>query len=110
MMIHPKLFVPLSMLTTASLSRIHFNDNLKFKKIPFGNAACKYALDKAHFPSEESLTDDKCVHVHKHWLSLMKICYECAVYGGWKAHHNRMCNDPNMLKWSQAWLSHDKQI
>jgi len=38
MMIHLKLFIPLSMLTTASLSHIHFNNNLKFKKIPFGNA------------------------------------------------------------------------
>jgi len=55
MMIHLKLFIPLSMLTTASLSRIRFNDNLKFKKIPISNVAGKYALDESHFPSEDSL-------------------------------------------------------
>jgi len=51
MMVHLKLFIPSSMLTTNSLSRIHFNDNLKFKKIPFGHATGKYALDEAHFPA-----------------------------------------------------------
>jgi len=85
MMIHLKLFVPLSMLTTASFSQIHFNNNLKFKKIPFSNAAGKYALDQAHFPSEESLTDAEYLQAHKHLLSLMKICSEHDFYGGWKA-------------------------
>jgi len=56
MMMHLKLFIPLSMLMTASLSHIHFNDNLRFKNIPFSNVAGKYTLDKAHFPSEDSLT------------------------------------------------------
>ena len=98
------------MLTTASLSRIHFNENLRFKKIPFGNAAGKYALDESHFPSEDSLTDAEYLQAHKHWLSLMKISSEPAVYGGWKAHHDRMCNDPDMLKWSRTWQSHDKQL
>jgi len=56
-MIHLKLFIPLYMLTTSFLSCICFNDNLKFKKIPFGNAAGEYALDEAHFPPEYSLTD-----------------------------------------------------
>ena len=100
MMIHLKLFIPLSMLTTASLSRIHFNDNLKFKKIPFGNAAGKYALDEAHFPPEDSLTDVEYLQAHKHWLTLMKISKQPSIYGGWKAHHDRMCDDPDMLKWS----------
>ena len=85
MMIHLKIFVPLSMLTTASFSQIHFNNNLKFKKIPFSNAAGKYALDQAHFPSEESLTDAEYLQAHKHLLSLMKICSEHDFYGGWKA-------------------------
>src|SRR5882724_1404833 len=68
MMIHLKLFIPLSMLTTTSLSLIHFNDNLKFKKIPFGNAVGKYTLNESHFPLEESLTDAKYLQVHKHWI------------------------------------------
>jgi len=52
MMIHIKLFIPLSMLTTLSISHIWYNDNLKFKKIPFSYAAGKYALDNVHIPSE----------------------------------------------------------
>jgi len=50
MIMHLKLFIPLSMLTTASLSCIHFSNNLKFKNIPFNNMAGKYTLDKGHFP------------------------------------------------------------
>jgi len=110
MMMHLKLFIPLSMLTTASLSRIHFNDNLKFKKIPFGIAVGKYALDEAHFPLEESLTDAKYFQAHKHWISLMKISSEGMVYDSWKVHHDRMCDNPDMLKWARAWWSHDKQL
>src|SRR5882724_11389347 len=110
MMMHLKLFIPLSMLTTASLSHIRFNENLRFKKIPFGNAVGKYALDESHFPLEDSLTDAEYLQAHKHWLSLMKISSEPAVYGSWKAHHDRMCDDPDMLKWSQVWWSHDKQL
>ena len=52
MIIHLKLFIPLSMLTTLSISHIWYNDNLKFKKIPFSYAAGKYALDNVHIPSE----------------------------------------------------------
>jgi len=37
------------MLTTPSLSRIRYNDNLGFKNVPFGYATEKYALDEAHF-------------------------------------------------------------
>src|SRR5882724_6171386 len=110
MMIHLKCFIPLSMLTTASLSCTHFNDNLKFKKILFGNTAGKYALDETHFPLEESLTDAEYLQAHKHWISLMKILSEGTVHGGWKVHHDRMCDDPDTLKWSQAWQSHDKQL
>src|SRR5882724_3773645 len=53
----PKLFILLSMLTTVSLSQICYNDNLKYKKIPFSYVAGKYTLDKAHFPPEELLSD-----------------------------------------------------
>src|SRR5882724_11104082 len=43
-------------------------------------------------------------------LSLMKISSEPAVYSGWKAHHDWMCDDPDMLKWSCIWWSHNKQL
>jgi len=53
LMMHLKLFIPLSMLTTALLSWICYNDNLNYKKISLGYAAGKYTLDEAHFPLEE---------------------------------------------------------
>ena len=110
MMMHLKLFIPLSMLTTASLSRICYNDNLKFKKILFGYAASKYAQDKMHFLLEDSLTDVEYLQAHNHWLTLMRISAEPSIYSRLKCHHNMMCDDPDMLKWSQAWHSHDKQL
>jgi len=73
MMIHLKLFIPLSMLTTLLISHICYNDNLKFKKIPFRYAAGKYALDYAHFPVEESLSDAEFMQMHKHWLTLLRF-------------------------------------
>ena len=67
-------------------------------------------MDEAHFPPEDSLTDAEYLKTHKHWLALMIVSAEPSIYGGWKAHHNRMCDDPDMLKWSWAWLSHNKQL
>jgi len=80
MMIHLKLFIPVSMLTTLSISCIWYNNNLKFKKIPFNYAVGKYALDDAHFPSEESLSDAEYMQAHKHWLTLIKISAEPSIY------------------------------
>src|SRR5882724_5777231 len=103
MMIHLKLFIPLSMLTTVSLKRIWYNENLKFKKIPISYAVGKYALDKALFPLEDSLTNTEFMQAHKHWLSLMKISAEPSIYNVWKSHHNRMYDDPDLLKWAHSW-------
>ena len=55
----------------------------------------KYALDEADFPLEDSLTDVEYLQVHKHWLALMKVSSEHVVYCSWKAHHDRMCDDPD---------------
>jgi len=67
-MIHLKLFIPLSMLTTVSLMQIQYNDNLNFKKIPFGYTAGKYVLDESHFPPKDSLTNSEYMQAHKCWL------------------------------------------
>ena len=80
------------------------------KKIPLGYAAGKYALDESLFPPEDSLTNVEFMQAHKHWLTLIKILAEPSIYNGWKSHHNRMCNDPDLLKWAHAWRSHDKQL
>ena len=64
MMMHLKLFIPLLMLTTAAIARIRFNEDLKFKKIPFGPAAGKYALDDTLFPAEATLSDFDYMQAH----------------------------------------------
>jgi len=90
MMIHLKLFIPLSMLMTLLISHIQYNNNLKFKKILFGYAVGKYALNNVHFPLEKSLSDAEFMQAHKHWLMLIKISAEPSIYSGWKAHHDRI--------------------
>ena len=110
MMVHLKLLFPLLMLTTDSLAWIQFNNNLKFKKVPFCHAARKYALNEAHFPTEDSLTDAEYFQVHKYWLMLIKIMVEASMYNGWRAHHDRMSDNLDLLKWSHAWWPHDKQF
>ena len=67
-------------------------------------------LDESHFPPEDALTDAKYMQAHKDWLALMKTSAESSIYDGWKAHHDRMCDDPDLLKWAQAWCSHGKQL
>jgi len=103
MMIHLRLFIPLSMLTMVSVTQIWYNENLKFKNIPFGYAVGKYALDEALFPPEDSLTDAEFMQAHKHWLTLFKILAEPSIYNGLKSHHDRMCDDPDLLKWAHSW-------
>ena len=51
-----KLYIPLLLLTTTALYKIHFNDGLKYQKILFGNGAGKHTLDVSLFPNELSLT------------------------------------------------------
>jgi len=40
-MVYNKIYMPLSMLTTSALSKIHSNDKLKYHKIPFSNGIGK---------------------------------------------------------------------
>jgi len=40
-----KIFIPLSMLTAASMDRIRYNQSLKYHKIVFGNGMGKYSLN-----------------------------------------------------------------
>ena len=90
MMMHLKLFIPLSMLIATAITRIRFNDDLKYKKIPFGFAAGKYALDNSHFLAEQSLSDANYMQVHKNWVALVKLTADKDIYEGWKVHHDVM--------------------
>src|SRR5882724_4306100 len=67
-MAYNKLYIPLSLLTTPSLSKIHMNDNLKFRKIPFGNGISKQLLNESLFPTENSLTETSFFQAYRNWL------------------------------------------
>jgi len=56
-MAYNKMYILLSMLTTSALNKICSNNNLKYRKIPFGNGIGKQSLDEASFPAENSLTE-----------------------------------------------------
>ena len=80
MMMHLKLFIPLAMLTSSAISCIQFNDDLKFKKIPFGLAAGKWALDDTHFPLESTLSASDYMLVHHHWVALIEATMQSVIY------------------------------
>ena len=110
MMMHLRLFIPLSMLTTAAIARIRFNEDLKFKKIPFGPAAGKYALDDTYFPTEATLSDFDYMQAHRHWTDLIKATMQTAIYEGWKAHHEQMVGDEHLRTSARAWRKHDRNL
>ena len=56
-MAYNKIYIPLMMLTTSALSKIHGNNNLKYDKIPFGNGIGKQSLDELIFPAEVNLNE-----------------------------------------------------
>ena len=56
-MAHGLMYIPLSLLTTASLNKIYNNDNIKFIKVP--NSIMNQTLDPAQFGNEEELTIQK---------------------------------------------------
>ena len=98
------------MLMMGSISRICYNDNLKYKKILFGFAAGKFALDDSHFPSEHSLSDNEYMQAHANWILLLKATSDVEIHDGWKVHHDRMTGDPNLNKWALAWCLHNHQL
>jgi len=101
MMGHLKLFIPISMLTTSSIARIRYNNNLKFKKIPLD-----VLPGSIHWTRLISLWKclTKYMQAHKHWLTLIKLTAESVTYKGWK---DRMMDDPGLIKWECAWCSHE---
>ena len=110
MMMHLKLFILLSMLTTAAIARIRFNEDLKFKKIPFGPTVGRYALDDMHFPAEATLSDFDYMQAHRHWTELIKVMMQTAIYEGWKAHHEQMVGDEHLQTSARAWHRHDRNL
>ena len=56
-MMQNRVFIPLSLLTTATLDRIQLNQNVKFQRITFGNGTGHTSIDETTFPAEDSLSE-----------------------------------------------------
>jgi len=109
-MVYNKLYVPLSMLTTSALSKIQMNNNLKFRKIPFGNGIGKQSLDESSFPLEDLLTETYFFQAYRNWLMVIDIIATPDVAVGWYEHHSRMLRDDKFNAFFDAWWDMDKQL
>ena len=105
-----KLYIPLSLLTTTALDKIHFNDGLKYQKILFGNGAGKHTLDVSLFLNELSLTESEFWQAYRNWLTLIEIIAEPPLVDGWRTHHMSMMADKNFSTWFSAWWEHNRLL
>ena len=97
-----KVFIPLIMLTTASLNRIEHND-VKFKCINYGTGEGKKFLNEASFSPEDSLNDFEFGQAYTNWLTLIETVSDPMVELGWCMHHKRMTVVHEFLDWEPAW-------
>jgi len=88
-----KIHIPLSMLTTSTLSKIHSNDNLKYCKILFGNGVGRQSLDETSFAPESSLTETTFFQSYRNWLMVINMVATPKVTMGWYEHCSRMLCD-----------------
>ncbi|KAF8494286.1 hypothetical protein JB92DRAFT_3126980 [Gautieria morchelliformis] len=87
------IYILLSMLTTAALDRTRSNDNLRYKKMPFGNGDGKQSLDDSFFPPEDTLNTATFLQAYQNWLSVVDKIANAALAKGWHCHHVRMLAD-----------------
>jgi len=107
-MAYKKIYVPLSMLTTSSLSKIHSNENLKYHKISFSNGIGKQSLEESLFLSEDMLTEMTFFQLYKNWITVLDMMPEVVVR--WYEHHSRMLNDNLFSSSFVSWNDMDKQL
>jgi len=92
-MAYNKIYVLLSMLMTSALSKIHGNDNLKYRKVPFGNGSGKQSLNESSFPQEDSLSETMFFQAYRNWLTIIDMIAMPEAAVGWYEHHSRMLHD-----------------
>jgi len=64
------IFIPLSMLTTATLNNIETNQDVKYKHITYSSGMGKTFLDEAAFPTEDKLSNFG--QSYTNWLTLIE--------------------------------------
>ena len=104
------LYISLAFLMTSALDRIQLNQNVKYRKIPFGHGVGKIMIDETLFPLEESLAETDFWQASKNWLILVETLASPAITEGWRAHHRKMLSDCHFSQWYPAWQAHDKLL
>jgi len=89
-MAHNKVYIPLLMLMTATLIKIHSNDNLKYFKIPFGNGIRKQSIDESSFPTDNSFMETTFFQSYRNWLTIIDMTTTPEIMVGF---HSRMLHD-----------------
>jgi len=105
---HGQTYIPLSLLTTLSLNRIHNNDNIHFVKVP--HEVIKQTLDPTQFSSKDNLSIHEWWQVYHNWLSLIDIIADAHVTVRWHEHHDKMWADESFSCSAKAWHTHNKQL
>ena len=108
-MMQNRVFIPLSLLTTATLHRIQLNQNVKFQRITFGNGSGCTSIDETTFPAEDSLSQSDFGKL-QNWLALVKLLCGPAIVHGWHSHHGKMVSDRHFSLWFPARRAHDKLL
>ncbi|KAF8515304.1 hypothetical protein JB92DRAFT_3156074 [Gautieria morchelliformis] len=86
------------------------NDNLRYKKIPFGNGVGKQSLDDSFFPAENSLDTATFLQAYQNWLSVVDKLADAALAKGWHCHHARMLADIAFAQHLSAWRMLDRTL
>ena len=97
-----RLFIPLSMLTAATMDHIKYNCNLKYHKIVLNNGAGEYSLDESSFPEELTLNESEFWQAYRNWLLIISSIADTHVADIWRAHHYKMITDSNFSAWFHA--------
>jgi len=109
-MAYLRLYISLSMLTTAALMKIHLNDGLKYHIIPFSNGAGQQSLYESILPPESSLTESLFLQAYRNWLNIIDIISSPEVVVGWNKHHLKMLQDQKILTSFDTWRDMDRQL
>ena len=86
------------------------NQDVKYKRITYGNGAGKTFLDEAAFMSEDELSDFELSQAYTNWLTLIEVVSDPIIEQDWHSHHKRMVLDRGFQDWVPAWHTHDRLL
>ena len=107
-MVHGRVYIPLSMLTTAALNHVRTNDNLQYVKVP--NSIIKQTLNPAQFGAEDDMSTNDWDQAYRNWILLLKIITDPGIVAGWVDHRENMRAEEDWNRWSCTWRKMDKQL